>query len=311
MELDQAWLTACQATWKRWLSGDRIPRSDAGAVLEFMLGVDAETLLRPAVECGVVLPQIAPSAARDAARLLNSMFDTSYLDPLGRASGMEGVWHLDGQRFFDGTSVAVQLYEADEQDGRVFIGAHHHAHVRAFTRATRHALQERLADGGAAPQRVFCIPATDAGASQRYERILLWPAVAMMERDGQKISVCAEPEYKRIDGFVLVPGRRVISANWLGSEGIWHVDTTDSLADVSAYAQVVEHVRSQSVTKGDSSEGRLRSLAHHLDLDWGWLVRRCRELGAYGIAGMLRPRSRLISVEELERVLRFAGEFDD
>ncbi|MFE4687629.1 hypothetical protein ACFRNJ_43810 [Streptomyces sp. NPDC056721] len=238
MELDQAWLTACQATWKRWLSGDRIPRSDAGAVLEFMLGVGVETLLRPAVECGVVLPQIAPSAARDAARLLNSMFDTSYLDPLGRASGMEGVWHLDGQRFFDGTSVAVQLYEADEQDGRVVIGAHHHAHVRAFTRATRRALQERLADGGAAPERVFCIPATDAGASQRYERILLWPAVAMMERDGQKISVCAEPEYKRIDGFVLAPGRRVISANWLGSEGIWYVDTTDSLADVSAYAQV-------------------------------------------------------------------------
>jgi hypothetical protein len=452
---DLATVTASQATWKRWLSGDQIPRSDAGAVLEFMLGVDVETLLRPAVERGVVLPQIAPNAARDAARLLNAMFDTSYLDPMGRASGMEGVWHLDGQRFFDGTSVAVQLYEAAEQDGRVVIGAHHHAHIRAFTRATRralllgtlgddglyaldaaharrqlavtaetmpistpykiddltygllwamlnlddsllandhvlhaeqqtleplwaqrrsavarsavpeltnvgsawlgmyfcaehiirrldegssppvfwtpvrtgeeaavwlffaswtqfrHALQERLADGAAAPERVFCIPEAEAGASQRYERILLWLAVAMMERDGQTIWVCAEPEYKRIDGFVLVPGRRVISANWLGAEGIWHVDTTDSLADVSAYAQVVDHARSQSVTKGDSSEERLRSLARHLDLDWSWLVRRCRELGAYGIAGMLRPRSRLISVEELERVLRFAGEFGE
>ncbi|MBZ4017162.1 hypothetical protein CCS38_15715 [Streptomyces purpurogeneiscleroticus] len=451
---DLATVTASQATWKRWLSGDQTPRSDAAAVLEFMLGVDVETLLRTAAERGVVLPEIAPSTARDVARFLNARFDTSHLNPMGRVPGMEGVWHLEGQRFFDGTSVAVQIYEATEQDGRVVIGPHHHPHIQAFTRATRRALvlgalgddglyaldaaharrqlavtvetlpistpyeiddltygllwamlnlddslsaddhalhaeqqmleplwaqrrsavaraaipeltnvgsvwlgmyfcaehiirrldedtrapvfwtpvrtgeeaavwlffaswpqfrlalRERLADGDPAPERVFCIPEDNSRASQPYERILIWLTVAMMERGGQTTWVCVEPRYERIDGFVLVPGRRVISASWSDSSGIWHVDTTDSFTDVSAYAQVVDHARRQSVTSGDTSEERLRSLADHLDLDWDWLVRRCRELGAYGIAGMLRPRSRLISVEELEQVLCYVGEFD-
>ncbi|MFB7708539.1 hypothetical protein [Streptomyces sp. NPDC056105] len=59
------------------------------------------------------------------------MFGTPYLDPMVRTSGMEGVWHLDGRTFFGGASVAVQPSGADEQDGRVVIGAHHHAHVQA------------------------------------------------------------------------------------------------------------------------------------------------------------------------------------
>lgn len=49
-------------------------------------------------------------------------------------------------------------------------------------------------------------------------------------------------------------------------------------------------------------------LADHLDLDWAWLTDRCAELGRYGSAGMLRPRSRLIGLAELDDVLSYVGE---
>jgi hypothetical protein len=59
---------------------------------------------------------------------------------------------------------------------------------------------------------------------------------------------------------------------------------------------------------GPTPAYRLRALAAYLDIDWGWLVRRCQEMGAYGSSGMLRPRSRLLSMEKLDSVLRFVGE---
>jgi hypothetical protein len=56
--------------------------------------------------------------------------------------------------------------------------------------------------------------------------------------------------------------------------------------------------------------GRVRAFADYLDLPWGWLTRRCAQLGEYGLAGFAEPRSRLLSVAGVDRACRYVGELD-
>jgi hypothetical protein len=56
---------------------------------------------------------------------------------------------------------------------------------------------------------------------------------------------------------------------------------------------------------GRTPAARLAALAEYLDLDWEWFVRRCGELAAYGSAGILQPRSRLLSVAGIDQACRF------
>jgi len=51
-------------------------------------------------------------------------------------------------------------------------------------------------------------------------------------------------------------------------------------------------------------------LAEYLDLDWEWFVRRCGELAVYGSAGILQPRSRLLSVAGIDQACRFLVTID-
>lgn len=154
----------------------------------------------------------------------------------------------------------------------------------------------------------FCVPEMAVKNSERYERVLLFLAVAMMEMYGLSVWVCTEEEYTQIDGFVLTPSHRAIVANWLRSDGIWQVDITEQRSQVRTYTEALQHARTHSVMAGPTPAYRLRALAAYLDIDWAWLVRRCAEMGAYGSSGMLRPRSRLLSMEKLDGVLRFVGE---
>lgn len=179
---------------------------------------------------------------------------------------------------------------------------HKHEHL---TRAAA-----RRADPSVRPGHAFCIPEQSVKESEPYERILLFLSVALMEMHGLTVWVCAEEEYSQIDEFVLAPDDRVIVANWLRSDGIWRVGITDQRSQVRTYTQAIDHARAQSVIDGPSSAHRLRALADYLSIDWPWLLRRCQELGAYGSSGMLRPRSRLLSMDQLDEVLRFVGELD-
>lgn len=170
----------------------------------------------------------------------------------------------------------------------------------------------RVADrfDGAGLARAFCIPADAVTDSPRFERALLLLAAALMESVGVRVDVCADPEYAAVEGFVLDPSRRAIVANWVGADGIWHVDVTDRRPLLREYADMTGHARAHSVTAAATAAGRLRRLADYLDLDWDWLTRRCAELGEYGMAGIAEPRSRLLSAAGVDQACRYLGGLD-
>jgi hypothetical protein len=88
---------------------------------------------------------------------------------------------------------------------------------------------------------------------------------------------------------------------------MWHVDATERAGIVRPLTEVAADVAASSAIEAPSAAGRLRVLAHYLELDWAWLVRRCAELGRYGTAGMVRPRSRMISANGLDAACTFVG----
>lgn len=84
--------------------------------------------------------------------------------------------------------------------------------------------------------------------------------------------------------------------------------STEHRATIREYTDAVEHARARPISAGSVPELRLRELADYLGLDWTWFVRRCAALGAYGTAGLVSPRSRLLSVAGLDRACRFVGD---
>ncbi|SHN74633.1 hypothetical protein [Cryptosporangium aurantiacum] len=453
-------MSISQATFKRWLSGERDPRSLAGVVLEEMLGVETELLFRPAPSHDVVLPRPLGITSRAAALALDARWGNSLLFPSSPAAGVDGSWRMEGLGLFDGTSVAVQAYEAIAlPDDLVGIGPDDYPHLRAFVQPLRRALVlgslgagqgtglfavdaahvrrqlvaerpvdvlpipaayrlddltygliwaftnlddglsaddaalrsgaadldtqlarplsavaraafpglsavgalwlgsrhcarhtirrlrrpvdtwalwhrdcrgeeaaawlffrhqhdvvrtvlDHLADGRTPLGSAFCVPAAAVKDSPAFERILLFLAIAWLESCGVPAWVCAEPEYAQVDGFLLVPGQRAVVTNWLRTPDVCQVDVTDRKAQLRDYADAVGHARAHTVAAGDTPAARLRALADHLELDWSWVTRRCRELSEYGLVDMLRPRSRLLTLSQADSVLAFLGKLD-
>ncbi|CAM3868906.1 hypothetical protein [Nocardiopsis rhodophaea] len=166
------------------------------------------------------------------------------------------------------------------------------------------ALSERFPTGAT---RSFCIPRPFVGSSPQAERVLIVLAAALMESFGIRIQVCDESDYSMVEGFVLDPHGQAIVASWLGTDGIWRVETTDSTATVREYTDITAYVTAHSVIDAPTPHQRLRALADYLDVEWSWLVRRCAEVSAYGIAGLLVPSSRLLSTVGIDRACRFLG----
>lgn len=164
-----------------------------------------------------------------------------------------------------------------------------------------------FAASGAKLTRTFCVPRETVTDSASSERILLLLAVALMESFGIEVEVCAEPEYSAIAGFAIDQRRRAIVANWVGHDGIWQVDVTDHRSMLREFADAHGYARAHSVIAGPDPTARLRAFADYLELDWGWLTRRCADLGDYGAAGLAQPRSRLLSTIGVDRACRFVG----
>jgi hypothetical protein len=451
-------VTIDKVTFSRWLSATQHPRSDAATVLEYWLGFPIKVLLGPAPTREILLARTPHEASLAAAHTLDVRFDSSSLSVTAPVPGTGGVWQMDGLRLYDGTQVAVQMYEASAQDDSVVIGPEDLPHLRTFTRPPRRAMllgalgaqgvddlyvldaaharrrlamavetlpipaeyrvddltfglvwamlnlddnlladdhvlhdeqqhleihlsqrrsavaraafpelsavggvwlgshacatyvarhldtagappllwsraqfgeqaatwlfflsrhcvlqliRDRARDAEGAAGAAFCIPEAAVTGSEPYERLLLFLAIALMESYGLTVWACMEPEYAEVDEFVLVPGRRVVVANWLGSEAIWHVNSTDDTGEVHAYTQIINHARTHNIMAGPTPAARLRALADYLGLPWAWVIDRCRVLGLYGIAGLLRARNRLIQTSEIDRLLRYLGDFQD
>jgi hypothetical protein len=178
------------------------------------------------------------------------------------------------------------------------------AHKYAYLHRSTH----RAANSHAELTRAFCIPPSAVTGSGRPERILLLLAGALMESFGIRLSICVEPEYAAVPGFVYDQNRNAIVANWVDAEGLWQVDVTDTRPVVREFADAAHYAHSHSVTPAVSPGQRLRELADYLDLDWTWLTRRCRELADYGCGGLAQPRSHLLSLAGVERACRFLAQ---
>ncbi|GAA1237063.1 hypothetical protein [Streptomyces rhizosphaericus] len=157
--------------------------------------------------------------------------------------------------------------------------------------------------------RVFCLPEAEVARSEKYERVLLLLAVALMERFRIRVRVVPSPEYTEVDGVALVPGHRAVVANWVRvpAGALWAADSTSGRGDLRTYATVFADAQDLDVLVGEDPASRLRSLADYLGLDWGWLTARCHALGESGVAGLVRPRSRLLTVDALDESLLFLG----
>jgi transcriptional regulator with XRE-family HTH domain len=180
------------------------------------------------------------------------------------------------------------------------------AHKYAYLRESA----AKFVGAATAPRRAFCIPPTSTGASSRPERVLLLLAVALMESFGIRVDVCVEPEYTSVQGFAFDQQRRAIVANWVGTDGIWQVDLTDSGPLLREFADATGYAQAHSVVAGRTPAARLAALAEYLDLGWDWLVQRCGDLATYGSAGIVQPRSRLLSVDGIDQACRFLAGVD-
>lgn len=160
------------------------------------------------------------------------------------------------------------------------------------------------------PGMALCVPEDVVAASPLYERIMLFLALAWLEMRGLVTWICSEPEYAKLDEFVLVPGQQAVVGSWMrAKDHIWSADVAVRKAQVRDFDLAVRHARSNSVIDGSSSAERLRSAVEYLGLApvWNTLPQRCRELGEYGTVDMLQARSRLVSLDELDKALRFVG----
>ncbi|MFK4120018.1 hypothetical protein [Streptomyces longwoodensis] len=168
---------------------------------------------------------------------------------------------------------------------------------------------ERFHGATAQTVRVFCLPEARVARSEKYERLLLLLAVALMERRGIRVRVVPNREYSEVDGVALVPGQRAVVANWVRAPGgaLWAAGSTSSRGELRSYATVFADAQAADVLAGEEPASRLQSLANYLNLDWPWLTARCHALGECGVAGLVRPRSRLLTVEALDETLLFLG----
>ncbi|MFJ4773994.1 transcriptional regulator, XRE family protein [Streptomyces uncialis] len=168
-------------------------------------------------------------------------------------------------------------------------------------------LSARFADADAPLCRVFCLPEAAVSACPRYERVLLFLALALMEMLGVRVQVITDPAYAAVDGFVLVPGELAVVATWVRTDAVWQAYTTSERSAVRQLEEPFRNAMSAGIITGPDPAGRLRLVAEYMALDWPWLLRRCEALGDAGVGGMVRPRSRLLTLSALDRVLRYVG----
>ncbi len=170
---------------------------------------------------------------------------------------------------------------------------------------------ERFAGSDTPLVRAFCIPEDAVHTSPPAERILLFLAAALMESFGIQTQACIEPEYSDVEGFVLAPQGHAIIANWIRSEGIWHVDTTARRSRLHDFTEAAGHARTHSIIDAPAPKARLTALASYLGLDWPWLSQRCAGFARYGWDGFLRPRNRLLSLAGLDQACRYVSTLRD
>ncbi|MEU0032111.1 helix-turn-helix transcriptional regulator [Streptomyces sp. NPDC006335] len=168
-------------------------------------------------------------------------------------------------------------------------------------------LRETTKALGSASTRAFCIPEEVVRSSPRYERILLFLAVALMESLGIHAQFTSDPAYESVEGFVVAPDKEAVIANWVRGDGMWHVDVTSRSSVVREFTIAARDVDADSLTAAPTAAGRLRALAQYLDLPWSWLIQRCGQLARYGSSGLIQSRSRLVSAAGIDAACAYVA----
>jgi transcriptional regulator with XRE-family HTH domain len=169
-------------------------------------------------------------------------------------------------------------------------------------------LRETVSMVGGSMDRGFCIPTSAVATSPRYERVLLFLAIALMESLGIRVYLTTDANYASVEGFVIAPEHHnAIIADWVGGEGMWHVDLIGKSSSVGPFEQVAGDVTAQSIIAAAAPARRLSALADYLELDRAWLSRRCAEIGTQGTSSLVQSRSRLISPAGLDTACRYVG----
>jgi transcriptional regulator with XRE-family HTH domain len=168
-------------------------------------------------------------------------------------------------------------------------------------------LRETTKALGSTSTRAFCIPENVVRSSPRHERILLFLAMALMEAMGIHTQVTSDASYEAVEGFVVAPDKEAVIANWVGGEGMWHVDVTARSSVVREFTNAAQDVGAHSVTAATTPAERLRALAQYLDLPWSWLIQRSAQLAKVGSSGLIQSRSRLVSPDGIDTACRYVG----
>ncbi|MEU0119089.1 helix-turn-helix transcriptional regulator [Streptomyces bobili] len=168
-------------------------------------------------------------------------------------------------------------------------------------------LRETTKALGSTSTRAFCIPEEVVRSSPRYERILLFLAVALMESLGIQAQFTSDPAYESVEGFVVSPDKEAVIANWVRGDGMWHVDVTARSSVVREFTIAARDVDADSLTAAPTAAGRLRALAQYLDLPWSWLIQRCGQLAQYGSSGLIQSRSRLVSAVGIDAACAYVA----
>lgn len=162
-----------------------------------------------------------------------------------------------------------------------------------------------LTTGSSQPGRTFCLPPAAVTGLAQPDRILLFLAVALMESFGIRVALTSSTDYADVPGFVVDQDGTAIIANWIGGEGVWQVDVCRDRPRFSEFSGAVRQSAQANLLTSASPHARLRTLSEYLAIDWLWAVERCAALASTGLAGLIRPRSRLLSLAGIERACAF------
>ncbi|MFD3743063.1 multiprotein-bridging factor 1 family protein [Nocardia sp. NPDC058633] len=163
----------------------------------------------------------------------------------------------------------------------------------------------RMATGSIRSKRTFCLPTDYVAGLELPDRILLLLSVSLMESFGIQVVISVDDDLASVPGFVLDGGGCAILANWVNTDRIWQVDVCRDPPAIREFASAIGHSVDNDLLGVGEPHDRLRTLAEYLGIDWPWFRTRCRGFAAVGVAGFVRPRSRLLSLDGVERACSF------
>ncbi|WP_280339732.1 helix-turn-helix domain-containing protein [Nocardia neocaledoniensis] len=202
---------------------------------------------------------------------------------------------------------ATPRYWTAERSGEAASGWLLFRHKLEYLRRTA-----KIATGSTRPTRTFCLPPASIAALEPPDRILLLLAVALVESFGIQVVISVEDDLAEIPGFVLDRDGTAILANWINPDSTWQVDVRRDQRTIREFATATEHSVTNNLVRAELAMDRVRTLAEYLGIDWTWLRTRCAGFAAAGVADLVRPRSRLLSLAGVERACAFlAAETSD